>query len=417
MPARLRELLSFVRYLADRFIEDRAPNNAAALTYTTLFAVVPVMTVTFAMLSAIPAFQGTEVQIQAFIFRNFVPSTGATLEEYLRNFIEQARHLTWLGVALLAVTSFFMLVTVEKTFNDIWRVRIPRRGVSSFLLYWAVLSLGPLLLGAGFAMSTYLASVALVFGSYGMSGAQVLLKVTPLLFSIAAFTLMYAAVPNTRVPLRHALIGGALTGVLFEAAKSLFGLYVFYFPGYQLIYGAFATVPLFLVWIYVCWLIVLLGAEVVCSLSTTHHWRRAPLPAFFILLAVLRAFLERQQSGSSLHLGRLHQAGWKLPEHEWHAVLAFLQQERLVCQNDSGHWVLCRDLHGYALLDLLDRAPWAPPAPDCWPPAERFPGDWYPQLQEAFTRLQAQRHELLAGSVAQWLQVAPPLEESGGARR
>ncbi len=273
MPARLRELLSFVRYLADRFIEDRAPNNAAALTYTTLFAVVPVMTVTFAMLSAIPAFQGTEVQIQAFIFRNFVPSTGATLEEYLRNFIEQARHLTWLGVALLAVTSFFMLVTVEKTFNDIWRVRIPRRGVSSFLLYWAVLSLGPLLLGAGFAMSTYLASVALVFGSYGMSGAQMLLKVTPLLFSIAAFTLMYAAVPNTRVPLRHALIGGALTGVLFEAAKSLFGLYVFYFPGYQLIYGAFATVPLFLVWIYVCWLIVLLGAEVVCSLSTTHHWR------------------------------------------------------------------------------------------------------------------------------------------------
>ncbi|HAC69180.1 MAG TPA: hypothetical protein DCP19_15305, partial [Pseudomonas sp.] len=297
--------------------------------------------------------------------------------------------------------------------NDIWRVRIPRRGVSSFLLYWAVLSLGPLLLGAGFAVSTYLASVALVFGSYGMSGAQMLLKVTPLLFSIAAFTLMYAAVPNTRVPLRHALIGGALTGVLFEAAKSLFGLYVFYFPGYQLIYGAFATVPLFLVWIYVCWLIVLLGAEVVCSLSTTHHWRRAPLPAFFILLAVLRAFLERQQSGSSLHLGRLHQAGWKLPEHEWHAVLAFLQQERLVCQNDSGHWVLCRDLHGYALLDLLDRAPWAPPAPDCWPPAERFPGDWYPQLQETFARLQAQRHELLAGSVAQWLKVAPVLEERG----
>ncbi len=94
-------------------------------------------------------------------------------------------------------------------------------------------------------------------------------------------------------------------------------------------------------------------------------------------------------------------------------MLAFLQQERLVCQNDSGHWVLCRDLHGYALLDLLDRAPWAPPAPDCWPPVERFPGDWYPQLRDAFARLQAQRHELLAGSVAHWLKVAPVLEERG----
>jgi len=161
---------------------------------------------------------------------------------------------------------------------------------------------------------------------------------------------------------------------------------------------------------------VLLGAEVVCSLSTTHHWRRAPLPAFFVLLAVLRAFLERQQSGSSLHLGRLHDTGWKLPEHEWHAVLAFLQQERLVCQNGSGHWVLCRDLHGYALLDLLDRSPWAPPAADCWPAAERFPGDWYPQLQEAFARLQAERSQILAGSVAQWLRVAPQLEERGATR-
>ena len=117
-----------------------------------------------------------------------------------------------------------------------------------------------------------------------MVGAKTLLSFTPLLSSIAAFTLLYAAVPNTRVPLRHALLGGLFSAVLFEIAKALFGLYVRLFPGYHLIYGAFATVPLFLVWIYLSWLIVLLGAELVYGLSQPRHWRRDPVPKGLILL-------------------------------------------------------------------------------------------------------------------------------------
>ena len=143
MLQRITEVWDFWRFLLQRFIADQGTNSAAALTYTTLFAVVPMMTVTFSMLSAIPAFQGTGEQIQSFIFRNFVPSAGETLQQYLREFTTQARQLTWVGVAVLAATAFWMLVTIEKTFNTIWRVRQPRRGVSSFLLYWAILSLGP----------------------------------------------------------------------------------------------------------------------------------------------------------------------------------------------------------------------------------------------------------------------------------
>ena len=184
-----------------------ATSSAAALTYTTLFAVVPMMTVTFAMLSAVPAFQGVGEQIQHFIFRNFVPSTGAAVQEYLWAFTEQARQLTWVGVLLLAVTAFMMLVTIEQAFNTIWRVRKSRRGVSSFLLYWAILSLGPLLLGSGFAISTYLTSTSLLSGPDAVVGAKTLLSFTPLLFSVAAFTLIYATVPNARVPLKHALAG------------------------------------------------------------------------------------------------------------------------------------------------------------------------------------------------------------------
>ena len=149
MQVRFKDWLGFWLSLYKRFVENRGAGNAAALTYTTLFAVVPMMTVTFAMLSAIPAFKGVGEDIQGFIFNNFVPSTGETVQEYLREFTTQARQLTWFGVGLLAVTAFLMLVTIEKTFNVIWRVRQPRRGMSSFLLYWAILSLGPLLLGAG----------------------------------------------------------------------------------------------------------------------------------------------------------------------------------------------------------------------------------------------------------------------------
>src|SRR5690606_39941735 len=127
-----------------------------------------------------------------------------------------------------------------------WRVRQPRRGVSSFLLYWAILSLGPLLLGAGFAVSTYITSLSMISGPNALLGAKTILGFMPLLSGVAAFTLLYAAVPNTRVPLRHALLGGLFAAVLFEIAKAMFGLYVRLFPGYQLIYGAFATVPLFL---------------------------------------------------------------------------------------------------------------------------------------------------------------------------
>uniref|UniRef100_UPI0035650DEE YihY family inner membrane protein n=2 Tax=unclassified Pseudomonas TaxID=196821 RepID=UPI0035650DEE len=144
MRQRLNDWMEFWRFLLQRFLADRGANNAAALTYTTLFAVVPMMTVTFAMLSAVPAFQGTGEQIQAFIFRNFVPSAGEMVQEYLRNFTAQARQLTWIGVVVLAVTAFLMLLTIEKAFNTIWRVRQPRRGASSFLLYWAILSLGPI---------------------------------------------------------------------------------------------------------------------------------------------------------------------------------------------------------------------------------------------------------------------------------
>ncbi len=401
MRQRVNNLWEFWRFLLQRFLADRGANNAAALTYTTLFAVVPMMTVTFSMLSAIPAFQDTGEQIQSFIFRNFVPSAGETLQQYLRDFTTQARQLTWIGVVILAATAFWMLVTIEKAFNTIWRVHQPRRGVSSFLLYWAILSMGPILLGGGFAISTYIASLSLISGPDALLGVQTLLKFMPLLFSVAAFTLLYATVPNARVPIRHALLGGLFAAVLFEVAKMLFGLYVRLFPGYQLIYGAFATVPLFLLWIYLSWLIVLFGAEVVCNLGFSHQWRKRAVPRLLVVLGVLRVFHERQQSGFKVRLLDVQRRGWMLAEQEWEEVLEFLEQQQLIASTGSGTWVLSRDLGHYTLAQLLSRSPW--PLPRLAQLPEQLDEPWYPALRSGLEKLHEEQLALFGESLAHWL--------------
>jgi len=405
MQQRINDFAEFCRFLVQRFLVDRGPQSAAALTYTTLFAVVPMMTVTFAMLSAIPAFQGVGEQIQMYIFSNFIPSTGATIQEYLVAFTNQARQLTWFGVGFLMATALMMMLTIEKAFNLIWRVRQPRRGMSSFLLYWAILSLGPLLLGAGFAMSTYIASLSLLSGPYALLGAGTMLKLMPLLLSVAAFTLIYAAVPNTRVPLRHALAGGLFTAVLFEAAKQVFGLYVSYFPSYQLIYGAFAAVPLFLLWIYLSWMIVLFGAELVCGLSSSQQWRRQPAPRLLVMLALLRIFYQHQQKGREVRLVDAHRNGWMLPEDEWDEILEFFERERLVCRTGASGWVMSRDLHHYSFDQLLRSNPW--PLSDLQMLPEQVDEPWYPALRQAMASLQDERSKLFGGSVADWLQAEP----------
>ncbi|MET1078828.1 MAG: virulence factor BrkB family protein [Pseudomonas sp.] len=415
MRQSVEHLVEFWRFLLQRFFADNGPNSAAALTYTTLFAVVPVMTVTFAMLSAIPAFQGVGEQIQSFVFRNFVPSSGETVQQYLSSFTSQARQLTWVGVVLLAATSFMMLVTIEKAFNTIWRVRQPRRGVSSFLLYWAILSLGPLLLGAGFAMSTYVTSLELISGPHALPGVATLLGMMPLIFSVAAFTLIYVAVPNARVPAKHALLGGLFTAILFEAAKALFGLYVSLFPGYQLIYGAFATVPLFLLWIYLSWLIVLFGAELVCNLATSRQWRHRAMPRLLVLLGILRVFHERQRRGQTVHHSDAQRAGWLLPEDEWIELLDFLEREKLVSRTLSGSWVLCRDLTQYSLYQLLGHCPWP------LPPLAKLPAQldepWYPALRQALEVLHEHKSELFGASLAEWLHPPESDEKSQIAAR
>ena len=396
-----QRLQRFIRTLLRRFLVDRGTESAAALTYTTLFAVVPMMTVMFVMLSAIPAFRELGGPLQELIVKNFVPSASEQLVSYLGNFSQQARKLTWVGVGVLLFTALFTLHSIEQAFNRIWRVRRARRGTSGFLLYWALLSLGPMLLGAGFAITTYLKSLVWLnkVGNL-LPGSALLLQQLPMLLEVTAFTLLYSVVPNAPVRLRHAVLGGLFTAVLFDLAKWVFAQYISLFPGYQLVYGAFAVVPLFLFWLYLSWLIVLLGAELVCLLGLPwdEETRRPQLLNLFGVLALL---LQSQTRGMPLQRVDVVRAGWGMCESDWEELIGFLESDNLICRVRGGGWVLCRDLHQIPLAGLLRRCPWP------LPPIETFPlareEHWYMDLRQALLALDLQRERLLERSVADWL--------------
>ncbi len=291
----------FMRYLLKQFLANQGVLNGAALTYTTLFAVVPLMTVSYAMLAAVPSFQGAGESLQNWIFENFVPSTGSAIQGYLQDFSSQARHLTGVGIALLAVTSIMMMKNIEAAFNRIWRVAEPRKGLASFMLYWSVLSLGPILIGLGLLVTSYIASLPFISEAADAVGRGRLLSLLPMLLSTAAFTLMYVAVPNCQVPFKSALIGGVVVAVLIEAAKRGFALFVTQFPSYELIYGAFAAVPLFLLWIFISWVIILIGAELTRCLTVYRPLdKEGSVPHLYTVVAVLYRLWQAQKAGRTL---------------------------------------------------------------------------------------------------------------------
>ncbi|WP_067584263.1 YihY family inner membrane protein [Endozoicomonas ascidiicola] len=354
---------SFVAELGRRFIEHRCLENAAALTYTTLFAVVPLMTVTYSILSAVPDLQDVGDTIQNFIFESFVPSTGEVVQSYLNEFSQQARKLTGVGVMFLLVTSFLMLRTIDKALNNIWQVSHVRRGISGFLLYWAILSLGPLLLTAGLLATSYLASIKLVSDTTAIiGGEQWMLRLIPIFLSTLVLTLLYTAVPNRKVPVLHALVGAFFVAIMVELAKMGFTLFITLSPTYHLIYGAFAAVPLFLLWVYLSWLMVLLGAVLVRSLDLYGRQGRIdhPHPLISILL-ILKQLQVKFTSGDGLNFSDVQKRDLPVSLDDWESHTARLMSMGLINKNESGEWILTRDLRQVSLFDFCKELPWPMP--------------------------------------------------------
>jgi membrane protein len=354
----LQPLWVFIRLMARNYGEDGCQSTAAALTYQTLFAVVPLLTITYTVLASFEAFSGMGEMLQNFLFANVVPENVAVVEGYLTEFSDQARSLSLPSLLVLAVTAFLMMFTIERAFNEIWRVREPRQGFQRLLMYWAILTLGPPLVGAGLAITTYLFSLPLFSD---VATTPVLLGLLPVMLNVMVFTGMYLAIPNCFVPLRHAAVGGLVTAMLFELVKRLFGN-VMAQTDMEVIYGTYTAVPLFLLWIYLSWSVVLFGAELTKGLGLyrSHSSRKLESPLLQMLL-ILEVFFRCHQQGEVVTERKVAALGHRVNMQSWHDYKSQLLELGLIRNVDRGGLVLSKDLNELSLWDLYQSLPFSLP--------------------------------------------------------
>jgi membrane protein len=249
--------------LRERFREDRLGLSASSLTFTTTIALVPFFTVALALFTAFPMFGKLQSNLQRWLVQSLVPeSIARQVLGYLTQFAGKASRLGGVGFAALVISAIALVLTIDRTLNGIWRVRRPRPLAQRVLIYWAAITLGPVLLAVSLGTSSYFVSASrgLVAGLPGV--LSFMLNATEFVLLAAALTALYRFVPNTPVRRGHAIAGGVFSAVGIELAKRLLAWYIGLVPTYSMVYGAFATVPILLVWIYIAWVIVLLGAVI-----------------------------------------------------------------------------------------------------------------------------------------------------------
>jgi len=356
-------LFYFVRYVFQQFFAGRTMQSASSLAYTTLLSLVPLIAVMFSFFSNMPVFKDISEIIQEFVFNNFVPSFGQTIRDYLISFSIKASQLTTTGIILLVIIALMLMHTINRALDNIWQIRKQRHLIARFLVYWAILTLGPVLIGIGLYSTSYLLALPMLENvDSAINIKSRLLTLMPFITSSIAFTLLYVLVPNTHVNRRHAIAGGVTAAVLFELAKYTFGLYVKAVPTYTLIYGAMAVIPMFLIWIYVSWLIVLLGAQISYSLSVfrmedvgKHHSesRWGFLDAYQIIGELWLA----QKQGTGRSVMQLKKSGVRVSHVSMNEIFGILIKANWVKRNSSGQWHLIRDLGELTLMDLYKILP------------------------------------------------------------
>jgi membrane protein len=337
-----------------RFYEERALQTAGSLTYTTLLSLVPLFTVALAIATAFPVFDDTMGALQLFVLENFLPDARGieTITDQISSFTANAGRLTAIGMGVFVVTAVMLMTTIDVAINRLFRVQRPRPMLQQVLMYWAVLTLGPVLIGGSLSITSF--AIGASFGWLQLSVvANALLAVLPFVFTCAALTLLYAVVPNRHVPARDALIGGILAGIAFEMAKRGFAIYLTKFPTYTLIYGAFATIPIFLVWLYMSWVIVLMGATLTAMLPAYRFAEGKPIPGrdFMDALMVLAVLARAQDEGKSVRLRQISSRVRVVP-HRCEAALERAARLSWTARTEKDGWVLARDADALSVEEI-----------------------------------------------------------------
>ena len=395
---RLRHVVAtaaaFALYSLRRFNADGCFAASGALSYTTLVSLVPLAVIALGSLSSFPIFAPVRDQLLGWVMENFVPSVGAQAAWWFRAFADSATRTTAIGAAGIGATSILLLVTVEDQLNLIWRVTAPRPWVQRLLAYWTLITLGPLLIGVSLSLSTYFEIAARQAGFAEQALAWLasswlhgLARAVPALLEFIALTLLYGLIPNCAVRWRDGALGAMIATLAIEILKIGFSIYISATSFYNTVYGALAVIPIFLLWMYISWMAVLVGAVVAAALPNWRIDERiGTVPAggvrLGLSLALIAALARAQRDGETRSTpalaGELGVATTVIDEH-----IKPLVEAGFAAHTQSGRWVLAWSPESATLHDLYEALHL--PLAGRW--TEQVSAPWQRQVAPAMDRI------------------------------
>ena len=366
IPFSNQRWFQFSRFLTRHFFEDDCLQKAASLTYTTLLSIVPILTVLLMILSSVPALSSVRAQIYDVIYSNLLPQSSLQVSEYINSFAEKSSNLTIIGAMILFVTTIVTLTTIERAFNQIWRVEDRSGGLRSMMRYWTIVTLGPLVLGTAFLASSAVQSLSFLNGQvagYGIDWSFWVQAVS-IGVMVAGFIGMYWFIPKAQVPFKNAAVAGIIVAAIFELLKHVFGTVMTNFTSYEAVYGAFAALPIFLLWIYLSWNLILLGVEISYTLTIFETKEVYPRHPLLSLLDMLNLIYGEHQKGNSVSEQQLRDVLGRKELPKWYTYINYLKDSNLITSTDGDDYVLKRDLNQMSLWEFYRTLPYPLPIKD-----------------------------------------------------
>ncbi len=404
----------YLRLLVRHFMEDECLQKAASLTYTTLLSLIPFLTVVLVVFSSVPALSGVREQLQEMIYANLLPTSGEQVSGYMKSFAEKSSNLGIIGVAGLFITAIMTLTTIEHAFNKIWRVQNRGGGASSIMRYWAIITLGPIVLGVAFGASSAIQSLQFLnqrIAGYGIDWGVWTYLISFALMAVG-FILMYWFVPRAQVPFKNAAIAGIVIAVLFESLKAVFGTVMTNFTSYEAIYGAFAALPIFLMWLYLSWNLILLGVQISYTL-TIFETKEVPVRhPLLSLLDMLNLTYKRYQEGKTVSENELRNMLGRKELPKWHTYLQQLLDNDLIMETKDSNYILKTDLNTVNLWQFYKSLPYPLPIRselDQLAAADYDP--WFVELYSQLDKIENTATRALSISLANVFETTPLREK------
>lgn len=356
----------YLRLLVRHFLDDNCTQKAASLTYSTLLSVVPMIAILLVVFSTVPALEGVREQVQEAIYKNLLPSSSQQVRAYIDGFAQNLARFTLVGVGVLLFTMVSMLITIEMAFNQIWRIEEKTGGLKSILHYVLMVFGLPVVLAVAFMASSAIQSLHFLnkkIGGYGIDWA-IWAEVASFGFVVLGFIGIYFLLPKVKVPFKNAMIAGIVIAILFECVKRFFGLAISNFTSYQAVYGAFAALPIFLVWVYVSWNLILLGVEISYTLTIFDSKELPVRHPLFSLLDMVNLIYKNQKNQKSTSEQALRSILGRKELPKWQTYLRQLESARLIQQTHKGNYRLRTDLDSISLWQFYRSLPYPLPIKD-----------------------------------------------------